>query len=89
MALDASHSDVLKMVITEGMKVTAFGIGLGVASSLLLSRLMTSVLYGVKPMDPLTYVVISLGLAVVALLANYTPARRAVKVDPAVAFRAE
>ena len=89
MALGARHSDVLKMVITEGMKVTAFGIGLGVASSLLLSRLMTSVLYGVKPMDPLTYVVISLGLAVVALLANYTPARRAVKVDPAVAFRAE
>jgi putative ABC transport system permease protein len=89
MALGATHSDVLKMVVKQGMKLAVVGVSIGVAVSLVLTRLMASMLYGVKPTDRLTFALVSLALCVVALLASHIPARRATKVDPMVALRYE
>jgi len=89
MALGAQKHDVLKLVVNGGMGLTLVGVGLGVAGALVLTRFLSSLLYGVKPTDPLTFVVVSLLLAAVALLACYIPARRATKADPIVALRYE
>ena len=89
MALGAKQSDVLKMVVWQGMKLAASGVFLGIAGALLFGRFLGSMLYGVKPGDPLTFVVASIGLFGVALLANYIPARRAMRIDPMVALRYE
>jgi putative ABC transport system permease protein len=88
-ALGAQRSDVLKLVLGGGSKLTLIGVGIGVAGALALTRFVSSMLFGVKPTDPLTLAVVSLILTGVALLACYVPARRATRVDPTVALRYE
>jgi putative ABC transport system permease protein len=87
MALGAERSDVLKLVLGQGFKLALIGIAIGVGGALVLTRFLTSLLYGVQPTDPLTFVAVSLLLSAVALAASYIPAHRATKVDPAVALR--
>jgi len=87
MALGASREDVLKQVFLEGGKLAAIGLGLGLVASLMFTRLMASMLFGVKPGDPVALGVAAAVLAIVALVACYIPARRATRVDPLVALR--
>jgi ABC-type antimicrobial peptide transport system permease subunit len=88
-ALGAQASDVIKLVVGDGMKLVLGGVALGLAGSLALTRVMTSLLYGVSATDPLIFAGVSLALMLVALLASYIPARRAARVDPMVALRSE
>jgi len=88
-ALGATRRDILRMVVGEGLLLTLMGVGVGVAVALGLTRLLTGLLYGVRPRDPLTFVALALLLIIVALLAVYVPARRATSVDPMVALRYE
>jgi putative ABC transport system permease protein len=89
MALGARPRDVMRMVVGQGMLLTGVGIVLGLLGALALTRVMSSLLYGVSATDPATFVLVPLALALVALLANYLPARRAMKVDPVIALRYE
>ena len=89
MALGARAIDVLKLVMRDGLKLVLIGVGLGLAGALALTRLMTTLLFGVTPTDVLTYATVAFGLIVVALIACCIPARRATKVDPLVALRFE
>ncbi len=89
MALGAQKRDVLRLVLGQGMSLALVGVGIGIAVALGLTRFLSSLLYGVNPTDPLTFIAVSLILTVVALLACYIPARRAAKVDPMVALRYE
>jgi putative ABC transport system permease protein len=89
MALGAQAGSVLRLMIGQGLKLASAGVVLGLAGALLLTRLMSSMLFGVSATDPLTLVTISLVLVGVALLASYIPARRAARVDPLVALRYE
>jgi len=89
MALGAKRMDVLRVVVGQGLRLSLIGIGIGLAAALGLTRLMSSMLYGVRPTDVVTFVAVSLLLAGVAILASYVPARRAMKVDPIVALRYE
>jgi putative ABC transport system permease protein len=88
-ALGAQRQDVMRLVLRHGALLAFFGISLGVASSLALTRFLSGLLYGIKPTDPVTFFFVSLVLASVAFLATYLPARRATKVDPMVALRYE
>ena len=89
MALGASRSDVLRLVVRQGMTMTLIGLVLGLAGAFSLSRVMISLLHGVSPTDPLTFAGVSIVLLAVALLACLLPARRATRVDPLVALRTE
>ena len=87
MALGAQKFDVLRMVLKDGARMTLAGIVLGLVGALGLTRLMGSMLYGIKPTDPLTFISVAALLAAIAMLACYVPARRAMKVDPMEALR--
>jgi len=89
MALGAQTGDVRKMFLRHGLRLTAAGIAIGIGVALVVTRVMSALLFGVGPMDPMTYVAVSAALAAVALLATYLPARRASRVDPIVALRAD
>ena len=89
MALGARRNDVLRMVLSEGARMAGLGVVIGIAASLVITRLMSTLLFGISPTDPLTFVGVALLLSLVALLASYIPARRATRVDPMVALRYE
>ena len=87
--MGAQRGDVLRLVLGDGAKMALVGVGVGVVAALGLTRLMTSVLYGVSATDPVTFAAVAAILTVGALAACYIPARRAMRVDPMVALRYE
>ncbi|MGH9727287.1 MAG: FtsX-like permease family protein, partial [Candidatus Acidiferrales bacterium] len=89
MALGAKPVDVLRMVIRQGIMLTLTGVAIGVIAALGVTRLISSMIYGVTATDPLTFVSVAIVLVAVALAACYIPARRAMRVDPMVALRYE
>lgn len=89
MALGAQRGDVLRLVIGEGARMAAFGVAIGILASLGVTRLLSSLLFGIGTTDPLTFASIAVLLCLVALAASYIPARRAMRVDPMTALRYE
>jgi putative ABC transport system permease protein len=89
MALGAGRGDVTALIVGQSMKLVLGGVAAGVLCALVLSRILESVLYGLTPSDPATYVSVSLLLALVSLVAAYIPARRAARIDPMTALRQE
>ena len=88
-ALGASPSAVVRLVVAQGMRVVTVGVVIGLAGALLASRLMTQLVYGVRVTDPMTYVGVAALLGAVALVASYIPARRATRIDPLAAMRTD
>jgi putative ABC transport system permease protein len=88
-ALGANRSDILKLVLGQGLRISLVGLAVGLAIAMAVTRVIAAMLYGVKPTDPATFGGVSLLLTAVALLASYLPARRAAKVQPLVALRYE
>ena len=89
MALGAAHDDVVRMVVGQSLRLTLLGAGIGFAAAYALTRFMASVLFGVSPTDPPTFVGVALVLIASSLLAAWVPARRATRVDPMIALRCE
>jgi putative ABC transport system permease protein len=89
MALGSTPADVMRFVMRGGARLGLIGLGLGLAGAALVARLMASVLYGLSPADPITFVLVPSTLAILVLVATYIPARRAVKLDPMVALRSD
>jgi putative ABC transport system permease protein len=88
-ALGAQSRDVMKLVVGQGMRLALIGIAIGLAGAYALTRLMSSLLYGISATDPVTFIVVSAALCVSALTACYVPARRAAMIDPMEALRSE
>ena len=89
MALGAQRTDVLRVIVGHGLRLFVLGLCIGVAGAFVVTRWMSSVLFDVKPTDPLTFAVVAFVLGTAAFLASYVPARRAMRVDPMVALRYE
>jgi putative ABC transport system permease protein len=89
LALGSETGRIQRMVVWDGARLALIGVAIGIPGALIVTRLIASVLYGVGRGDPLTYGVVAAALAGVSLLASYIPARRAVRVDPIIAMRAE
>ena len=89
MALGAQWRDVLRMVLRSGLSLVAIGLSIGLAVALALTRLMSTLLFEVSPIDPVTFAAVALCVILAALVACYIPARRATKVDPLIALRYE
>jgi putative ABC transport system permease protein len=88
-ALGADRRSVLSLVVSQGLKLAGLGVLLGAAGAFLVTPIIKSVLYNVSPSDPLSFIVVSLFLSLIAFIASYVPARRATAVDPLTALRAE
>jgi ABC-type antimicrobial peptide transport system permease subunit len=89
MALGAQVRHILQLVLKHGVVLVALGVGLGIVAAILVTRLMSHLLYGVTATDPLTFSAIALLLTFIALVACYLPARRAAHIDPVIALRSE
>jgi putative ABC transport system permease protein len=88
-ALGATRSDVSRMILGRGFVITGLGLLIGIAGAFGLTRFLSSLLYQVKPMDPITFAAVPIILGVISLLASYIPAWHAARVDPMVALRYE
>jgi putative ABC transport system permease protein len=88
-ALGAQSQDVFRIIVGQGLRLALLGVGVGLVAALALTRLLQSFLFGISPYDPLTFIVVSLLLTLVAIAASYFPARRATRVDPMIALRYE
>ena len=88
-ALGATRHDVLALVLGQGLRLTLVGVVIGAVGAVVVARVVASLLYGVRPIDPVTFLGVPIVLAGIALLASYVPAHRATRVDPLVAMRAE
>jgi len=80
---------VLRMIVGQGMRLVVIGVAAGIAAAFGLTRFLSGLLFGIKPTDPMTYIIVAALLSAIAFLATYIPARRATKVDPAIALRYE
>jgi ABC-type antimicrobial peptide transport system permease subunit len=89
MAIGAQRSDVLQLVLGEGLRLTVLGVVIGVITSLAATRLLSSLLFGISATDPFTFAGVAVLLSLVALAASYIPARRAMRVDPVTTLRYE
>jgi putative ABC transport system permease protein len=89
MALGATPGGILSLVVKQGMMLALYGVGIGLATALAFSRLVSGFLFGVQSIDPLTFAAIALLLGLIALLASYIPARRAARIDPMISLRCE
>lgn len=89
MALGGQCSDVMRLVVGEGARLAVLGVAIGIAASFVITRLVSSLLFGISATDPTTFAGVAVLLSLVALLASYVPARRAIRFDPNVALRYE
>jgi ABC-type antimicrobial peptide transport system permease subunit len=89
LALGAQQSDILKLVLRQGLGMALIGIGIGLVGAFAVGQLMSSLLYGISPMDPVTFAGVILIFLFCALMASYSPARKAARIEPMITLRAE